>query len=103
MIISSTSRAVPTLSFTRNRVQFSVQGTVIQSHYYSEDGHEPVGEVTVTKYSTDPDDFDTDTASSTKREKGITSVTTTQKFGYKGTPTLESVLDTKEVKFVRTR
>lgn len=82
-------------------VNFLVQGTVIQSHYYSEDGHEPVGEVTVTKYSTDPDDFD-DTTSSTRRDKGITSVTTTQKFGYKGTPTLESMMDTKEVKFVRT-
>nr|XP_022906552.1 titin-like [Onthophagus taurus] len=65
-----------------------VQGTVIQSQYYSENGQEPIGEVSVTKYSSDPKDLEN---KEFKTEKGISSITTTQKFGYKGTPSLKTI------------
>lgn len=67
-----------------------VQGTVIRSQYYSENGNEPIGEISVTKYSTDPKDLSDD-------DKGIKSITTTQKFGYKGTPSLKTITDKKKV------
>lgn len=47
-----------------------VQGQVTKSSFYSENGKEPVGEITVTKYSGDP-------------THGIQSKTTTQKIGTK--------------------
>nr|CAH7740063.1 unnamed protein product [Callosobruchus chinensis] len=72
-----------------------VQGTVVTSEYYSENGEEPVGQISVTKYSTDPKDLGTgDQLSSTN--KGLTSVTTTQKFGYKDTPSLKSLTSKKK-------
>ncbi|KAK4874661.1 hypothetical protein RN001_014021 [Aquatica leii] len=70
-----------------------VQGTVIKSHYYSENGHEPVGEVSVTKYSTDPSDFEGDIVDETG---GLVSVTTTKKFGAKGTPTYRAIEDKED-------
>ncbi|VEN63861.1 unnamed protein product, partial [Callosobruchus maculatus] len=73
-----------------------VQGTVVTSEYYSENGEDPVGQISVTKYSTDPKDLGTgDQVSSTN--KGLTSVTTTQKFGYKDTPSLKSLTTKKKV------
>ncbi|KAJ8972683.1 hypothetical protein NQ317_001703 [Molorchus minor] len=71
-----------------------VQGTVIKSEYYSENGGEPVGQVSVTKYSTDPKDLGRN--ESTVNNKGITSITTTQKFGYKDTPPLGSLTNKKK-------
>ncbi|KRT85397.1 hypothetical protein AMK59_390, partial [Oryctes borbonicus] len=65
-----------------------VQGTVIRSQYYSENGADPTGEISVTKFSSDPKDLEEDNV---VREKGIASVTTTQKFGYKGTPSLKTI------------
>lgn len=62
---------------------FSVQGTVIQSEYYSKNGDEPIGQISVTKYSNDP--------KTTGKTNGLNSVTTTQKFGYKDTPSLKSL------------
>ncbi|CAH0564491.1 unnamed protein product [Brassicogethes aeneus] len=56
-----------------------VQGTVIRSKYYSENGGEPVGQVSVTKYSNDPEDLGSN--EDLRCNKGISSVTTTQKFG----------------------
>lgn len=73
-----------------------VQGTMITSEYYSENGGEPVGQVSVTKYSTDPRDLGTDEDSIDN--KGITSVTTTQKFGYKDTPSLRTLTNKKKVR-----
>ncbi|KYB26034.1 hypothetical protein TcasGA2_TC033929 [Tribolium castaneum] len=70
-----------------------VQGTVIRSQYYSENGQEPVGEISVTKYSSDPKDLGRDEDG---KSKGITSVTTTQKFGYKDTPSLKSLTSSKK-------
>ncbi|XP_018570913.1 titin isoform X2 [Anoplophora glabripennis] len=71
-----------------------VQGTVITSEYYSKNGGEPVGQVSVTKYSTDPRDLGTD--DDTVDNKGVTSVTTTQKFGYKDTPSLRTLTNKKK-------
>lgn len=76
-------------------ISFLVQGTVIRSEYYSENGEEPVGQVSITKYSTDPKDLGTD--EEIVNNKGLTSVTTTQKFGYKGTPSLSSLTNNKKV------
>lgn len=72
---------------------FAVEGTVVRSEFYSENGEEPVGEISVTKYSTDPkdlaphDDF--------VKSGDVISVTTTQRFGQKGTPSLKSVVEKK--------
>nr|XP_023020334.1 uncharacterized protein LOC111508923 [Leptinotarsa decemlineata] len=71
-----------------------VQGTLIRSEFYSKNGNEPIGEVSVTKYSTDPRDLVPDEES--VNNKGITSITTTQKFGYKDTPSLRSITNTKK-------
>lgn len=68
---------------------YLVQGTVIRSQFYSENGAEPEGEISITEYSTDPNDLKA--GAPVTREKGITSVTTTQKFGYKGTPALKTL------------
>ncbi|XP_031353277.1 titin-like isoform X2 [Photinus pyralis] len=65
-----------------------VQGTVIKSHYYSENGHEPTGEISVTKYSNDQNDFEGEV----DETEGLVSVTTTQRFG-KGTPTKKAISD----------
>ncbi|XP_063904658.1 titin-like isoform X2 [Zophobas morio] len=72
-----------------------VQGTVIRSQYYSENGQEPIGEISVTKYSSDPRDLGRNENVNTK---GVTSVTTTQKFGYKDTPSLSSLTSSKKKK-----
>ncbi|KAF5290833.1 hypothetical protein FQA39_LY14595 [Lamprigera yunnana] len=69
-----------------------VQGTVIKSHYYSENGHDPIGEVSVTKYSTDPKDFE----GVVDETNGLVSVTTTQKFGNKGTPSYKAIEDRED-------
>lgn len=53
-----------------------------------------MGEVSVTKYSTDPKDLGSD---EDLVKSGITSVTTTQKFGYKDTPSLKTITDNKNV------
>ncbi|XP_066246265.1 serine/arginine repetitive matrix protein 2-like isoform X2 [Euwallacea similis] len=71
-----------------------VQGTVIRSEYYSENDNEPVGQVSVTRYSTDPRDLNQDGIISTDGK--VTSVTTTQKFGYKDTPSLRTLTDNKK-------
>lgn len=60
---------------------------MIRSQYYSENGQEPVGEISVTKYSSDPRDLGRNDA----KTEGITSITTTQKFGYKDTPSLKNL------------
>ncbi|KAK9752686.1 Smoothelin cytoskeleton protein [Popillia japonica] len=65
-----------------------VQGTVIRSQFYSENGEEPEGEISVTKFSTDPKDLGRENVIA---DKGVASVTTTQKFGYKGTPSLKTI------------
>ncbi|XP_017783961.1 PREDICTED: titin isoform X2 [Nicrophorus vespilloides] len=71
-----------------------VQGTVMHSTYYSENGNEPVGEVSVTKYSTDPADLGS-TEDLKNAGDGLISKTTTQKFGYKDTPSYRSLTDKK--------
>ncbi|KAH0998575.1 hypothetical protein HUJ05_013365, partial [Dendroctonus ponderosae] len=71
-----------------------VQGTVIRSEYYSENDQEPVGQVSVTKYSTDPRDLEQDGIIAVDGK--VSSVTTTQKFGYKDTPSLKSLTDKKK-------
>lgn len=73
---------------------FLVQGTVIRSEYYSENDQEPVGQVSITKYSTDPRDLEQDGVS---MDGKLNSVTTTQKFGYKDTPSLRSLTDKRKV------
>ncbi|CAH1109288.1 unnamed protein product [Psylliodes chrysocephalus] len=70
-----------------------VQGTVIQSQYYSENGQEPVGQISVTKYSTDPKDLSTN--EQIENNNFITSVTTTQKFGYEDTPSLDALTSSR--------
>ncbi|CAG9773679.1 unnamed protein product [Ceutorhynchus assimilis] len=74
--------------------KIKVQGTVIRSEYYSENDQEPVGQVSVTKYSNDPRDLDQDGPVSSDGK--VTSVTTTQKFGYKDTPSLRSLTNNKK-------
>ncbi|KAL1497754.1 hypothetical protein ABEB36_008657 [Hypothenemus hampei] len=71
-----------------------VQGTIIRSEYYSENDQEPVGQVSVTKYSTDPRDLNQDGVVSSNGK--MSSITTTQKFGYKDTPSLKSLSDNKK-------
>lgn len=73
----------------------TVRGTVVTSQFYSENGKEPVGEVTVTKYSNNPKELEIDDEQISKA-KGFASVTTTQKFGTRGAPTLKSVIDNKK-------
>lgn len=70
---------------------------MIRSEYYSENDQEPVGQVSVTKYSTDPRDLDQD--GSIAVDGKVSSVTTTQKFGYKDTPSLKSLTDKKKVTY----
>lgn len=48
-----------------------------------------MGEVSITKYSTDPRDLGSE--GDVVRGSEVTSVTTTQKFGYKGTPSLKNI------------
>lgn len=72
-----------------------MQGTVVRSEFYSENGQEPIGEVSVTKYSTDPQDLDSH--QDLVKSGDVVSVTTTQKFGQKGTPSLKNVVDKKKV------
>lgn len=69
---------------------------MITSEYHSENGQEPVGQISVTKYSSDPKDFGKNDDST---KKGITSITTTQKFGYKDTPSLKSLTSSQKVSF----
>ncbi|XP_044759033.1 microtubule-associated protein futsch isoform X2 [Coccinella septempunctata] len=71
-----------------------VQGTVISSQYYSETGKEPVGQISVTKYSSDPRDLGSDEHST--RNGDILSVTTTQKYGYDDTPSLKQLTSTDQ-------
>ncbi|XP_050309144.1 titin isoform X5 [Anthonomus grandis grandis] len=71
-----------------------VQGTVIRSEYYSENDQEPVGQISVTKYSSDPNDLRQDGPVS--MDGNVTSVTTTQKFGYKDTPSLKTLTNNKK-------
>ncbi|CAG9833010.1 unnamed protein product [Diabrotica balteata] len=66
-----------------------VQGTFITSEYYSENGQEPVGQISVTNYSTDPRDLSTE--EQIQNNNLVTSVTTTQKFGYEDSPSLETL------------
>ncbi|XP_050513156.1 titin [Diabrotica virgifera virgifera] len=70
-----------------------VQGTFITSEYYSENGQEPVGQISVTNYSTDPRDLSTE--EQIQNNKLVTSVTTTQKFGYEDSPSLETLTKNK--------
>ncbi|RZC42027.1 uncharacterized protein BDFB_007720, partial [Asbolus verrucosus] len=81
---------------SRNKTDTSkVQGTMIRSQYYSENGEEPVGEISVTTYSSDPRDLG---RNDDVKRKGITSITTTQKFGYKDTPSLKNLTSSKKKK-----
>lgn len=73
----------------------SVQGTVISSQYYSETGKEPVGQISVTKYSSDPRDLGSDEDLSQNGD--ILSVTTTQKYGYDNSPSLKQLTSTDNV------
>lgn len=70
---------------------FLVSGTVVSSQFYSENGGEPVGEISVTKYSTDPKELN---IKNTK--KGFAAVTTTQKFGTKDSPTFSTLVNKKK-------
>lgn len=72
-----------------------VQGTLIKSECHSENGQEPVGQISVTKYSSDPKDFGKNDNNS---KKGITSITTTQKFGYTDTPSLKTLTSSQNVR-----
>lgn len=76
---------------------FIVQGTVVRSQFTSENGQEPVGEISVTKYSTDPKDLDSH--QDLVKSGDVVSVTTTQKFGQKGTPSIKTVADKKKVSY----
>lgn len=75
-------------------IVFSVSGSVISSQFYSESGKEPVGEVSVTKYSSDPQELGLDYENKTK---GCVSVTTTQKFGSSGAPSFKEITDKKMI------
>lgn len=56
----------------------SVQGTVIHSHFYAENGQQPIGQVSVTKYSTDPRNLKA--AGYAEETNDLISVTTTKKY-----------------------
>ncbi|XP_072394526.1 uncharacterized protein [Diabrotica undecimpunctata] len=73
-----------------------VQGTFITSEYYSENGQEPVGQISVTNYSTDPRDLSTE--EQIQNNNLVTSVTTTQKFGYEDSPSLETLTNKRTTK-----
>lgn len=71
---------------------------MITSEYHSENGHDPVGQISITKYSNDPKDFGNNDDTS---KKGITSITTTQKFGYKDTPSLKTLTASQKVSSIK--
>ncbi|CAH1154637.1 unnamed protein product [Phaedon cochleariae] len=68
-----------------------IQGTVMRSEFYSENGDEPVGQVAVTKFSTDPDDLNTNDYH--VNDQGVSSVTMVQQFGMKGAPMKNAISD----------
>ncbi|XP_057654880.1 mucin-2 isoform X1 [Diorhabda carinulata] len=78
---------------TQHNGTTKVQGTFVKSEYYSENGNAPVGQISVTKYSTDPRDLSTE--EQIQNNDLITSVTTTQQFGYENTPSLETLTNKK--------
>ncbi|KAL3274697.1 hypothetical protein HHI36_016074 [Cryptolaemus montrouzieri] len=71
-----------------------VQGTVISSQYYSETGKEPIGQISVTKYSSNPRDLEPNGDFS--NDDGILSITTTQKFGFDDAPSLDELTNSGE-------
>ncbi|XP_044735500.1 microtubule-associated protein futsch isoform X2 [Chrysoperla carnea] len=78
-----------------------VRGTVVSSSYYSENGSEPVGEVTVTQYSSDPNELGIDTSRNKQRLHGLAAITTTQKFG-RNSPAAVSNTRTTPLKAITT-
>lgn len=79
----------------------TVRGTVVSSSYYSENGSEPVGEVTVTQYSSDPNELGIDTSRNKQRLHGLAAITTTQKFG-RNSPAAVSNTRTTPLKAITT-
>lgn len=57
-----------------------------------------MGQISVTKYSTDPKDLSTN--EQIENNNFITSVTTTQKFGYEDTPSLDALTSSRMVKLL---
>ncbi|KAK9883725.1 hypothetical protein WA026_001913 [Henosepilachna vigintioctopunctata] len=75
-------------------INTKVQGTVVSSQYYSETGKEPIGQISVTKYSSDPKDLGSN-ENLTYQDEGILSITTTQKFGFDDAPSLKQLTNSE--------
>ncbi|CAG5045553.1 unnamed protein product [Parnassius apollo] len=77
---------------------YQVKGTVIRQEYHSKNGGEPVGTVSVTAYSTEPEDLEKllqDQGERPSKIHGLAAITTTKKFGG-DTGTTYSEIHTKE-------
>ncbi|XP_026738956.1 uncharacterized protein LOC113501861 isoform X2 [Trichoplusia ni] len=73
---------------------YQVKGTVIRSEYHSRNGGEPEGSVSVTAYSTEPEDLERllqGQGEPPSRIHGLAAITTTKKFGGDTGTTLKEV------------
>ncbi|XP_045536394.1 microtubule-associated protein futsch isoform X1 [Papilio machaon] len=68
----------------KGATNYQVKGTVIRQEYHSKNGGEPVGTVSVTAYSTEPEDLEKLLHQQGERPSklhGLAAITTTKKFG----------------------
>ncbi|CAH2048946.1 unnamed protein product, partial [Iphiclides podalirius] len=68
----------------KGATNYQVKGTVIRQEFHSKNGGEPVGTVSVTAYSTEPEDLEKllqDQGERPSRIHGLAAITTTKKFG----------------------
>lgn len=75
-------------------MKIPVKGTVIRSEYHSRNGGEPEGSMSVTAYSTKPEDLERLLQAQGDRPSrihGLAAITTTKKFGGDSGTTLREV------------
>lgn len=75
-------------------MEIPVKGTVIRSEYHSRNGGEPEGSMSVTAYSTTPEDLERLLQAQGDRPSrihGLAAITTTKKFGGDSGTTLREV------------
>lgn len=75
-------------------MEIPVKGTVIRSEYHSRNGGEPEGSMSVTAYSTKPEDLDRLLQAQGDRPSrihGPAAITTTKKFGGNSGTTLKEI------------
>ncbi|CAH0715212.1 unnamed protein product, partial [Brenthis ino] len=83
----------------RNGANYQVKGTVIRQEFHSRNGGEPEGTVSVTAYSTEPEDLEKLLQTQGERPSrihGLAAITTTKKFGGDTGTTLSEVHNKEE-------